>query len=76
MNPLFQETQQNTMKNKFQSFMQNPMQQLMNSKLNVPQEYAQDPHSAVDYLVRSGQVNQESLNKAMQIANKLGIKLR
>lgn len=75
MNPLFQETQQNTMQNKFQSFMQNPLQQLMNSKLNVPQQYAQDPHGAVDYLVQSGQVNQASLNKAMQIANKLGIKL-
>lgn len=75
MNQLYQEAQQNTMQNKFNQFMQNPMQMLMQSKFNIPQEYSQDPHKAVDYLVQSGQISQGKLNQVMQMANKMGIKL-
>ena len=75
MNQLYQEAQQNTMQNKFNQFMQNPLQALMQSKLNVPQQYAQDPHGAVDYLVQSGQISQGKLNQVIQMANKMGIKL-
>lgn len=64
MNKLFQETQQNNVMNKLQQFMQ-----------NIPKEYQGSPKSAVDYLVQSGKVSQDALNKAMQTAQRMGIKL-
>ena len=63
------------MTGRFQQFMQNPMQSLMNSKLNIPQQYQNNPQDAVNYLIQSGQVNQNTLNQAIQMANKLGVKL-
>ena len=75
MNRLFQETQANSMTGRFKQFMQNPMQSLMNSKLNIPQQYQNNPQDAVNYLIQSGQVNQNTLNQAIQMANKLGVKL-
>lgn len=73
MNRLFQEMQQN---NKFFQFMRNPMGFLMQSKFQIPQEYQSDPKRAVDYLVQSGQVNQDTLNQAMMTAQNMGIKLK
>jgi hypothetical protein len=49
-------------------------QQLV-QKLNVPQEMQNDPHQIVDFLVQSGKVNQDAVNRAVQIAQQLGIKV-
>ncbi len=65
MNKLFQETQSNTVMNKVQQMIQ---------KLNVPQEMRNDPHQIVNYLVQSGKVDQNTLNRAMQQAQKMGFK--
>lgn len=75
MNKLYQETQANSMTGKFNQFMQNPIQALMRSKLNIPQQYQNNPQQIANYLVQSGQVNQDTYNRVMQMANKLGVKL-
>lgn len=75
MNKLFQETQQNSLLNKIRQFMQNPVQAIMQSRMNIPQQYQNDPHGAVEYLIQSGQISQDDLNKAVQTAQKLGFKL-
>lgn len=52
----------------------NQAQQLVN-QLNVPQEMRNDPHQIVDFLVQSGKINQTAVNRAMQMAQRMGIKL-
>lgn len=66
MNKLFQETQSNNMANRIQQIIQ---------QLNIPQQMQNDPHQIVNYLVQSGKINQEAVNKAMQTAQQMGIKL-
>jgi len=61
--------------NQFNSFKQNPMQFLMNSKINIPQQFANDPHGAVQYMLNNGQMTQEQLNHLTQMAQKMGVKL-
>lgn len=61
--------------NMFNQFMQNPVQWLMQRKINIPQEYANDPHGAVQYLLNNGQMTQDQLNMLTQKANQMGIKL-
>ena len=52
----------------------NKVQQII-QKFNVPQQMQNDPHQIVDYLVQSGNVSQDRLNQAIQMAQKMGIKL-
>ena len=76
MNDLYQTMNKpNPMMGQFKQFMQNPMQFLVQHKLNIPQEYANDPRSAIEYLVKSGQRTQGQYNWIMQMANQMGIKL-
>lgn len=72
---LFNEQQQSGMMNQFNTFMQNPMQYLMQRKLNIPQQFANDPHGAVQHLLNSGQMTQQQLNSLTQMAQKMGIKV-
>lgn len=65
MNKLFQETQSNNMMNRIQQIIK---------KYNVPQEMQNNPQQIVNYLVQSGKVNQDMLNRAMQQAQKMGFK--
>lgn len=66
MNRLYQETQQNSIMNQAQQLVQ---------RLNVPQEMQNDPHQIVNYLVQSGRINQDAVNRAMQTAQRMGIKI-
>lgn len=75
MNRLYQETQQNSLMSKLKQLINNPAQTIMQSKMSIPQQYQNDPHSAVEYLIQSGQISQDDLNKAIQTAQNLGIKL-
>lgn len=52
----------------------NKAQQLV-QQLNVPQQMQNDPHQIVDYLVSSGRISQDKLNQAIQMAQKMGIKI-
>lgn len=73
-NPLYNQiTKQQP--NQFQAFMQNPMQFLASRNLNIPQEYANNPQAAVQYLLNSGKMSQQQLNMLTQKAQQMGIKL-
>lgn len=51
-----------------QQFKANPMQMLMQRRFNVPQSMMQDPQAMVQHLVSSGQISQEQVNRAFQMA--------
>lgn len=46
----------------YTQLMQNPTQMLQ--KLNIPQEYAQNPQGAIQYLMNNGKITQEQYNMA------------
>ena len=53
--------------------MGNPMQFMMQNKLNVPQEYMSNPNAAIQYMMNNGQLSQSQYewarNMAQQIQN-------
>lgn len=53
--------------NMFNKLTKNPAQTLIESGLNVPTEIANNPQQIVQYLLNSGQVNQQQVNQAMQM---------
>ena len=55
-------------------FKANPMQFLMSRKFNVPQSMANDPNAILNHLLQTGQVNQDAVNRAYQMAQKFGQK--
>lgn len=57
-----------------QSFKSNPMQFLVSRKFNVPQSMANDPNAILNHLLQTGQVNQEAVNRAYQMAQRFGQK--
>ena len=49
----------------------NPMQFLMQRRFNLPQGMqANDPQEIINYLVQSGQVSQQQINSAYQMAQR------
>ena len=54
------------MMSQFQGFMQNPTQFLMQNKLNIPAQYADNPNQAIQYLMNSGKLSQEQYNWALR----------
>jgi hypothetical protein len=57
--------------NDFQSFMSNPLQFMAQRKLNIPQQYMNDPNGAIQYLMNSGKITQDQYNKAVNMSNQL-----
>lgn len=55
----------------FQQFQQNPAQYLSQGKLDIPQNLQGNPQGMLQHLVNSGQVSQQQLAKAQQMANAL-----
>ena len=53
-----------------QAFKSNPMQMLLQRRLNVPQEIMNDPNAILQHLVQTGQVNQQTVNAAYQMAQR------
>jgi hypothetical protein len=52
-----------------QSLRQNPMQFLLQRKMNIPQGM-NDPNAILNYLMQSGQVSQETVNNAYKMAQR------
>ncbi len=50
--------------NEFQSFMSNPIQFMAQRKINIPQQYLNDPNGAIQYLMNSGRITQDQYNRA------------
>ncbi|MBP5595182.1 MAG: hypothetical protein J6Y02_07355 [Pseudobutyrivibrio sp.] len=60
----------------FGSFMRNPMQFLLQRKINLPQEYANDPQGAVQYLMSTGQMSQTTFENLRSQATQMGVNLK
>lgn len=55
----------------FSGFMQNPIQFLMQRRMNIPQQYANDPRGAIQYLMNSGQMTQEQFTQLQNVARQI-----
>ena len=51
-----------------QQFKANPMQMLLQRRMNVPQNMAADPQQILNHLLQTGQVSQQQVNQAYQVA--------
>lgn len=51
-----------------QQFRQNPMQMLLQKKMNVPQNIMNDPQAILNHLLQTGQISQAQVNQAYQMA--------
>ena len=49
-----------------QQFRQNPMQFLIQRRMNVPQNIANDPNAILNHLLQTCQVSQDAVNRAYQ----------
>ena len=52
----------------------NPMQFLLQRKVNVPQNMMNNPQAIINHLVQTGQVNHNQINIAYQMAQQMGFK--
>lgn len=64
----------NNMLLQFQQFIQNP--QAMISRMGIPQQYAKDPNSMIQYLMNSGRISQQQYNQAQNMARQIGPQFR
>lgn len=56
-----------------QQFKSNPMQMLMQKRMNLPQGISMnDPNAILNHLVQSGQVSQQQINQAYQMMQRFG----
>ena len=76
MNSLYQSMQENSMQNQYSQFAQNPLRFIMQRQgISIPQEFQNDPHGAVQYLLNNGQMSQAQLNRFSQMAHSMGVRL-
>lgn len=59
------------MNNLLQQLKSNPLQFLMQRRMNLPQNISlNDPQAILNHLVQTGQVSQQQINNAYQMAQK------
>lgn len=68
-NPFSAMAQPNVM-GMLQQLKSNPMQFLLQRKFNVPQNIANDPNAIMNHLLSTGQINQQQVNQAYQMAQR------
>lgn len=51
----------------------NPAQFLMQRKWNVPQNIMNNPNAIAQHLLSTGQISQEQMNRAYQMARQFGV---
>lgn len=56
----------NQLLNVLQQLKSNPLQFLMQSKFNIPAQVSNNPQTIINYLLRTGQVSQDAVNRAYQ----------
>lgn len=71
MNSIQQGQQQNNLSNMFNNFKQNPMQFLLQRKLNIPQELSNNPQGIIQHLLDTKQMTQQQLTQLQSFAQKL-----
>lgn len=77
-NPLYNEINKdnnNGVMDQFRSFTQNPIQFLLQKNINIPEQFSNDPHGAVQYLLNNGQMSQDTFNKLRNTARKMGVNI-
>lgn len=55
----------------FKGFMNNPTAFIMQRKLNIPQQYMNNPNDAIQYLMNTGKLTQEQYNWAVNQAKQM-----
>ena len=68
-NSIIQNGLQNDIQSEFAIFQQNPAQYLLSKGLNIPANMLNDPQSAVQYILSSGQGTPEQLNQFKTMLN-------
>lgn len=63
-------TNPNNMMQMLEQFKANPVQILMQMKLNIPANIANDPNAILNHLMSTGQVSQDQVNRAYQMAQR------
>lgn len=63
------------MNNQAMLFRQNPLQFLLQHRINIPNEYANDPQGAVQYLMSTGRMSQETFEGLRNKASQMGINI-
>ena len=71
-NSIYNSIGNNNLRNQFQTFKSNPLQFLIQKRINLPQEYANDPRGAVQYLMNQGQMSQQQFSQLSQMARQMG----
>lgn len=66
---------ENPMKKQFDTFIRNPLQFLLAKRINIPQEYANNPQGAVQYLMNTGEMSQETFEYLRNQASQMGVNL-
>ena len=51
----------------------NPMQFLLQRKLNIPKGMIDDPNAILNHLLQTGQISQNQVNGAYQMAQQMGL---
>lgn len=69
-NPLYSAMTQPNVMGMLQQLKSNPMQFLLQRKFNVPQNIANDPNAIMNHLLSTGQINQQQVNQAYQMAQR------
>jgi len=73
-NKIYNEVNANNPQNQYMSFMQNPYQFLINRRIEIPDEYRNNPHDAVQYLLNNGKMDQSAFNKVFSTLQRMGFK--
>ena len=55
-----------------QQIKSNPIQFLMQRRMNIPQNIGNDPQAILNHLIATGQISQQQVNSAYQAAQKMG----
>ena len=65
----------NNMQNMLQQLQANPKEFLQKAGVNVPEEMLGNPQAMVMHLVQTGQVKNPAMQRAMQMARQMGLKI-
>lgn len=55
----------------FQGFVQNPAQYIMHNKINIPQQFQNNPDEMIKYMMNNGMISQQQYNMANEMSKKI-----
>lgn len=60
----------NQMLQMLQQLKTNPVQFILQRRLNIPQDISNDPNAILNHLLKTGQIDQARVNQAYQMAQR------